>query len=176
MATVATACDAPSLRTNSTTGAPSIVATTVAQAVNEATQAGLRTAAIEYANSFLKGSYGDLIAVLDPECVPKGQAELSTRIALGDTELRRFRVLVKQHTGIDPAKLAITVVDIRNFTPTTGEAEAHYGLPISVEGNDNWNSYAFSGGRWHIDGCPMKFPMGGQGTEESAVSATSTGA
>ena len=174
-AMVATGCGASSLKTSSTTAAASSVAITISESVHEPTQAGLKAAAIEYAYAFLKGSYRELIAVLDPACVPTGQAELSARIALGDRELRRFQGLVKQHTGIEPAKLAITVVDIRNFTATAGEAEAHDGLPVSVEGNDNWNSYAFSGGRWHIDGCSMKFPMGGQGTEGSAVSATSTG-
>ena len=170
----ATACGASSLRTSSTTGASSITATRVSQAVYEPTQAGLRAAAIDYANAFLKGAYRDLIAVLDPGCVPKGQAELTARIALGDTAFRNLRVSLKQHTGIDPASLAITVVDIRDFTPTTGEAETQYGLPVSVEGNSNWNSYAFSGGRWHIDGCPMQFPIGGQSSEGSSVSATST--
>jgi hypothetical protein len=58
---------------------------------------------------------------------------------------------------------------VRNYDDLTGEAEARYGLGTKVEGNDNWNDYAFSHGRWHIAGCTMKFPMFGHGSTAGAA-------
>ena len=86
--------------------------------------------------------------------------------------LHRFQLLVKQRTGLDAAKIEIRTVELRNYQGRAGEAQAQYGLPASVEGNDNWNSYAYSGGRWHIAGCDMKFPMGGQSISKMAVATT----
>jgi hypothetical protein len=163
---VAGSCGGSS-RTSGTTTTTAMVARTAAQTIILPTQDGLRAAAITYANAFLTGSYRDLIKVLDPTCVPKGAA-LNTRIGLGNAEFRHFRQLVKQHTGIDAAKIQIRTVDVSNYQGKTGEAQAQYGLPVAVEGNDNWNSYAYSGGRWHVAGCDMKFPMGGQGSGKSA--------
>jgi hypothetical protein len=162
-------CGSASAPTSSTSNTTAMVARTAAQAILAPTEDGLHAAAITYTNAFLLGSYRDLITVLDPTCVPKTATALNARIALGDAELRHFQALVKQHSGIDATKIEIRTVDVRNFQGRAGDAQAEYGLPVAVEGNDNWNSYAYSGGRWHIAGCDMKFPMGGQGSGKSAT-------
>lgn len=144
-----------------------------AQAIHQPTEAGLKAAATAYANAFLTGTYRDLVAVLDPSCMPTDKAALSTRLGLGDAELHRFQQLVKQRTGIDAAKIEIRTVDLRNVHGKAGDAEAKYGLPAAVEGNDNWNSYAYSGSQWHIAGCDLKFPMGGQSTDAASATTTS---
>jgi hypothetical protein len=168
----AAGCGGTSSMTGSATSTSAIVARTAAQAMREPTEAGLRAAAITYANAFLTGTYRDVIAVLDPSCVPKNGTALSSRLALGDAELHRFQLLVEQRIGLDAAKIEIRTVDLRNYQGRAGEAQAQYGLPASVEGNDNWNSYAYSGNQWHIAGCDLKFPIGGQSTSKMAVATT----
>jgi hypothetical protein len=140
--------------------------------VNDPSEAGLRSAATAYANAFFRGSYRDLLKVLDPACVPRNRDDLRARVAGGDAELRGFRRLVKHYTGIDAADIKIRSVDISKYQGRTGDAETHYGLPTAIEGNDNWNSYAFSRGRWHIAGCPMKFPMFGHGSSSGPDAPT----
>jgi hypothetical protein len=144
---------------------------TSAEAIREPTEAGLRAAAIAYANAFLRGSPGDVIAILDPKCASMRVNTPGSQTA-ANGELRRFRVALQRHTGVDPSRIQVRNVDVRAFRGTSGDAQATYGLPVAAEGNDNWNSYAYSRGRWYISGCDLKFPIGGRST--SAVSTTTT--
>ena len=131
-----------------------------AASLTNPTEAGLQAAATAFANAFLHGSLRDLFKVLDPACVPK----LRSRRALENAELQGFRRLVKRYTGIDAADIKVRSVEVSNYDVRTGDAQTHYGLPTAVEGNNNWNTYAFSRGRWHIAGCPMVLPMLGSGS------------
>jgi hypothetical protein len=141
-----------------------------AASLSDPTEAGLRAAATAFANAFLHGTLRDVFKVLDPTCVPK----LRSRLALGNAELQGFRRLVKHYTGIDAADIKVRNVEVSNYDVRTGDAETHYGLPTAVEGNDNWNTYAFSHGRWHIAGCAIVLPMLGHGSSSGPDAPTST--
>jgi hypothetical protein len=143
-----------------------------ARLISDPSEAGLRSAATAYAMAFLRGSSRDLVKVLDPACVPRTPDALRARAALGDAELRGFRRLVKRYTGLDAADVKIRSVDVSNYQGRTGDAEAHYGLPTAVEGNDNWNSYMFSQGHRHTAGCPMQAPMFGHGSSSGPDAPT----
>jgi hypothetical protein len=139
-------------------------ARTVSTLLTQQSEAGLRSAATAYANAFLTGSYRDLIVVLDPTCAPNGAKLSSSQLAAGNATLQRFRLALKRQTGINPADIKIHGVAVRNYTGRAGQAEAEYALPAAFVGNDNWNRYAYSGGRWHIAGCDLIAPIGGQST------------
>jgi hypothetical protein len=146
--------------------------TTVPAPLTRPSEAGLRSAATAYANAFLTGSYRDLIVVLDPNCAPKGVTRSSSQLASGNSALQRFRLALKRQTGVNVSDIKIRGVTVRNFIGQAGEAEVQYALPTAVVGNDNWNSYAYSGGRWHIAGCDLKAPIGGVVEGKSAVATT----
>jgi hypothetical protein len=85
--------------------------------------------------------------------------------------LRRFRLLVKEHTGETTSEIKVESVKIRNFRfGRSGGAEVQYDLPASVGGNDNWNTYAFSGGKWHYEGCALGPSIGGFSQSWSSAS------
>lgn len=139
-------------------------------AASTPTEAGLRAAATAYASAFLTGSYKDVSNALDPSCAESGPS--SSGLASGDAWLRRFRLALKREVGIDAATVKIRGVAVRNYTGRAGDAEAQYALAQSAVGNDNWNSYAFSDGRWHIAGCDLKAPIGGQDTPAKPKAST----
>jgi len=130
---------------------------------------GLKAAGIAYTHAVLDGSYADLLAILDPSCPPVPASSPSARLALGNAELEGFQRLVQLHTGIPASKIKIVGLELRNVQAAKGDAEAQYGLPASEVGNDNWNSFAYSDGRWHLSGCAMQAPMGGEGSSSTAT-------
>ncbi len=136
-------------------------AATSSSRTNEPSEDGIRAAAIAYANAFLTGSSTDVVAVLDPGCIPTGMTISSAQIADFDAELERLREGLTARAGIEPAAIEIRGVVVRNFTGRAGEAEVQYSLPVEATGNDNWNSYALSEGHWHIAGCEIHWPIGG---------------
>ena len=135
--------------------------------VTQQTEAGLQAAATAYANAFLTGTYLDVFAVLDPHCVATGGTIPRSLIAAWNTELQTFRSVFKRETGIDEALVVIRGVAVRDYTGSTGQAEVQYTLPESVAGNDNWNAFAFTDRYWHLDGCDLKAPIGGQASAAS---------
>ena len=128
------------------------------EALDDPSAAGLQAAAAAYATAWLTGSSDDLIAILDPACTKEVNAGSTFVYVM----LRRFRLLVKQHTGVTASDIKVGSVNIRNFRfGRSGGAEVQYDLPASIAGNDNWNTYGFSGGQWHYEGCALGPPIGG---------------
>ena len=163
------ACGGSPSAGRSTTSTSRLVARTAEQAIHDPTEAGLRAAAIAYATAFLTGTARDLIAIGDPRCVPMHGPAFAAGLARANGDLRRFRFDVRQHTGTDARHIQIQSVDVRHYHTTAGQAETQYGLPIAIEGNDNWNSFTYSAGQWHLAGCNVNLPMGGQSPSAAAA-------
>lgn len=131
---------------------------------------GIRAAAMAYANAFLTGSYADVERVLDPSCIPTGVTASDDQIASASAELERLRQGLTARAGIDPAAITIRGVAVRYLTGDAGQAEVRYSVPIEVAGNDNWISYSFDRGHWHVAGCQIRWPIGGRSASDSITS------
>jgi hypothetical protein len=137
--------------------------------LTQPSEQGLRAAATTYADAFLDGSYRDLVMVLDPTCASTGARVLGSDLAVGNTMLQQFRLTLKSQAGSHAADIKVQSVSVRYYTGRSGEAKAQYALPPAIVGNDNWNRYAYNGGRWHIAGCDLRLPIGGQSTSATAA-------
>ena len=145
--------------------------------------AGLRAAATAYAYAYLRGTPSDLLAVIDPAACatsPSQKAKLKAlpRAALlGELAkgLNQFRSAFERLAAMKSDRVTVKHVIVRNVARGHGEAEALYGLPSRIQGNDNWNTYAYRGGSWRIAGCDSTYPIGGNSGSVSASATGSTG-
>jgi len=110
----------------------------------------------------------------DPACShdPKLTAA-QERAAIADY-FRRTQRGIRRLFGVPASKLAVKSVRVKNFTGHSGDAEADYGYPDKVQGNDNWNSFSYTSGYWHLAGCEVKAPIGGQSSDSGQAIPPST--
>ena len=128
------------------------------------TPGGLREVAQAYARAYLVGTISDINEAAGPSCAstpsqPNKQAEAG---------LEQLRAGITRETGVAANSIKIRGAAVRNYTPSSADAEVQYDLPIAKAGNDNWISYKFGAGRWQVADCTL-LPIGG-----SSSSATFT--
>ena len=122
----------------------------------------LKTVAREWTEAFITGSVREIRSLQGPECASPKTVKPSVQRAYIVTMRRAMsRVL-----GVELHEIEIVDIELRNVTPTSGEAQVIYNLPLAKAGNDNWVEYRRHGDGWKVANCHA--PIGGQ-----SVSATS---
>jgi hypothetical protein len=138
-----------------------------ASAPADDTPAGLRAAAISWADAFLTGTAADIYKMQGAECRTSSNPNSSTATAY----LRGLRVEMERHLAEPLASINVTGVQVRNFTVSSGEAEVQYDLPAAKVGNDNWVAYDYEAGQWKVSNCHA--PIGGESSSSSASASAS---
>jgi hypothetical protein len=163
----------PRVQGSTTTLAVSSSEMPTAKALRNPSRAGLQEAARMWAYGYLRASTAMLLAVRDPDpdraCAQDRKPSGPAAIREARTYLRTFQQYVQKQVGVAAANVIVRSVKVRNFAGTTGDAEATYGYPESIEGNANWNAYRYSHGYWHLAGCETYAPFGGRESSSSAA-------
>jgi hypothetical protein len=132
------------------------------------TPAGLQSAATSWAHAFLTGTAADISSLESAECRSSTNLDSSTVAAY----LKAERAGMARYFGEPLSSIKVTSVEVRNFAPSSGEAEVQYDLPAAKVGNDNWVTYEYQGGRWKVSDCHA--PIGGESSSSGSSSASVT--
>ena len=116
--------------------------------------AELRRAAERNFDALRTGTIAEILELQSSSCLT---GEPVT--AEGEAELQAFRNELEDFLGVPLDEIAVTGVDVRDVTATSGEAEVRYDLPDSVAGNDNWVTFERREGEWKVSNCHP--PIGG---------------
>lgn len=131
------------------------------------TPAGLRAAAVSWADAFLTGTSASIYKMEGADC----RTNMYANSAAATAYLRGLRAEIERYLGEPPAAVKVTGVQIHNFTVSRGEAAVQYDLPAAKVGNDNWVAYDYADGRWKVSNCHA--PIGGQSSSSSGSSSAS---
>jgi len=127
-------------------------------------EADLRAAARTWVKAFLYGTPQDIRSLQGPECVSPPRFTDKEQRAY----LKGVRAVMRNVLGRRLADIEIVDIELRSVTPTSGEAQVVYNLPVKKVGNDNWVEYRVHDGRWLIANCHA--PLGGHSTSATAPS------
>jgi hypothetical protein len=128
------------------------VTTTTATRATRASTAGLRAAAIAWAEAYLTGSAKDIRRLEGPECTG-ATTTTSLPEAVVVAYLRNLRAAMRRQLGRPLDRIRVRGVQLRNATLDRGEAQVLYDLPQSKVGNDNWVEFTVHDRRWKVSNC-----------------------
>ena len=134
---------------------------------NDATPAGIESAARTYTANLLSGDYGAVYEVLTKEC----RSTLSKSDFIAQVTVA---VQMAKAFGIDPAKGNIVGVESQNVTGTSGEVRVNVAfMGETSDSSDSWETMAYEDGAWRLTDCDFG-SIDGDSDSQSSSNGTGT--